>query len=162
MVDCSVRQLIDYPLRCETQSGALRGNALRLHLSVRSLWGQWGGAAHLQTEYVLKMNNFRNGNGVFWTSISERRVVLLTSGRHARTIFGQHHPICQNGHKKNCGDSVLAQEMGMYISSSDIVGLIKCTLCGGHDRGIALRRDKKLQTLLNLRLPRQSSPHCPP
>ena len=71
----------------ERFSCARRGNALRLHLSVRSLWGQWGDAARLQIEYVLKMNNFRNGDGVFWTSISELRVVLLTSGRHARTIF---------------------------------------------------------------------------
>ena len=71
----------------ERFSGAWRGNVLRLHLSVRSIWGQWGDAAHLQTEYVLKMNNFRNGDGVFWTSISELRVVLLTSGRHARASF---------------------------------------------------------------------------
>ena len=58
-------------------------------------------------------------------------------------FFGQHHPICQNGNKKNCGDSVLAQEMGRHVNSNDIVGLIECTLCGGHDRGIALRRDKR-------------------
>ena len=79
----------------ERFSGARRGNALRLHLSVRSLWAHWGDASHLQTEYVLKMNNFRNGDGVFWTSISELRVVLLTSGR-PMVFFGQDHPICQN------------------------------------------------------------------
>ena len=57
-------------------------------------------------------------------------------------VFGQHHPICQNRNKKNSGDSVLVQEMGRHVSSNDIVGLIERTLCGGHDRGIALRRDK--------------------
>ena len=56
--------------------------------SVLGVYGDNGGdAAHLQIEYVLKMNNFRNGDGVFWTSISELRVALLTSGSHARTIF---------------------------------------------------------------------------
>ena len=57
-------------------------------------------------------------------------------------VFGQHHPICQNRNKKNSGDSVLVQEMGRHVSSNDIVGLIERTLCGGHDREIALRRDK--------------------
>ena len=46
-----------------------------------------GDAAHLQIEYVLKMNNFRNGDGGILASTSELCVVLLTSGRHARAIF---------------------------------------------------------------------------
>lgn len=62
-------------------------------------------------------------------------------------FFGQHHPICQNRNKKNFGDSVLVQEMSRHVSSNDIVGLIERTLCGGHDRGIALRRDKVFPNL---------------
>ena len=55
--------------------------------SVLGVYGDKGDAAHLQIEYDLKMNNFRNCDGGILTSTSELRVVSLTSGRHARAIF---------------------------------------------------------------------------
>ena len=79
-----------------------------------------------------------------------------------KRFFGQHHPTCQNRNKKNCGDSVLVQEMSRHLSSNDIVELIERTLCGGDDRGIALRRDKSFSKPYSVYVCLESRPPIDP